>query len=58
MTDDEKRAHDLALYATQNYYSHNNIVITDGNAFEAGIFYRSVYREFLHSIEEGHSDLK
>ena len=58
MTDNEKRAHDLALCATRDYYRHNNKVITDQNAFEAGIFYRSVYRQFLHSIEEGSSDLK
>lgn len=58
MTDNEKRAHDLSVHATINYYKSRNQDITDKNAFEAGIYYRSVYKQFLRSIEEGESDLR
>ena len=58
MTDLEQRAHDFAVLATLNYSDHKGEAITDKNAFEAGIHYRHVFREFLHSLEEGQSDLR
>lgn len=51
MNDLEQRAHDFAVRATLNYYKCHDVVITDENAFEAGIHYRCIYNEFLHSLE-------
>lgn len=58
MTDNEKRAHDLSVHATIDYYRHRGEDITDKNAFEAGIYYRNVYKQFLRSLEEGNADLR
>lgn len=53
----EQRTHDLAVAATILYYQQNNIKITESNAFDYAMKYRSLLKHIRDSIEEGRTDL-
>ena len=53
----EQRTHDLAVAATILYYQQNNIEITESNAFDYAMKYRSLLKPLRDSIEEGKEDL-
>lgn len=54
----EQRTHDLAIAATVLYYQQQNIEISESNAFEYGMKYRSLLNQIRNSMEEGKSDLR
>ena len=54
----EQRTHDLAVAATVLYYQQQNIEISESNAFEYGMKYRSLLNQIRNSMEEGKSDLR
>lgn len=54
----EQRVHDLAVQATIHNYKLAGVKITERNAFEFAVMYRSLLREIRRSIEEGRSDLQ
>lgn len=56
--DIEQRAHDLAVQATIHNYQLDGAKITNENAFEFAIMYRSLLKEIRGSIVEGRSDLQ
>ncbi|MEF2693494.1 MAG: hypothetical protein U0O03_01470 [Blautia wexlerae] len=54
----EQRTHDLAVQAVIHNYQLRGEKITEINAFEFAVEYRSLLKEIRNSISEGLSDLE
>lgn len=58
MIDLEQIAHEFALQATLKLYVKDNELLSSIQVHEAGMYYRQIYIRFLHSLQEGQSDLQ
>lgn len=54
----EQRTHDLALQATILYFQQNGFQITESNAWDYVMKYRSLLKPIRACIEEGRTDLR
>ena len=54
----EQRTHHLAVQAVIHNYQLLGKEITEGNAFEFAVEYRSLLKQIRNSISEGLSDLE